>query len=192
MKHDVSWCYAKRENVRVDYALLHVNWPCAPVNKSTLGWSLIIGLWESTYRQLRSDVDEIGNLREQTFDILLLDGHAWVPCAIKALSYLKPNSVILVHEASLFSNPVNKASDYSSILSHCNTVDSFSGISRHTPLVLGRKPSLDHFWRNISKSIMRLRLNVFRDDASVIKAFMLIYNTLLHDRACINAVWTSL
>lgn len=148
IEHDTSWCAKMRESLTTDEALLHIEYRCVPVNRGTKGWGLRHKFEEGTYQQFRPYVDEIDNVGEDRFDIVIVDGRARVPCAVKALSFLTADSVLVLHDANRMFNPRNKASDYSAIQNYYDTVDSVGGHRLQGIVILRRKDSLQHLEGN--------------------------------------------
>jgi len=56
-----------------------------------------------TYQQFKAYVDKVDHLEVPSFDRVFINGRARMACAIKVLPYLRPNSIVFIHD--FFSRP---------------------------------------------------------------------------------------
>lgn len=98
IEHDKSWCDKMRESVKEQRGV-KVEMRCVPVKRGTKGWGLRSPFEEGNYLVFRSYIDEIDRLQQQSWDFVLIDGRARVDAAIKALSYLRNDSIVVLHDS---------------------------------------------------------------------------------------------
>jgi len=118
IEHDCAWAMRIREKIAKRKLEKKVKLICASVPPSTGGWGQIHGFEHGSYRQFQKYVDAIDDISRmiieeneshlngsnQTnpsfvkFDKVLIDGRARMACALKILPYLKPTSVVFVHD----------------------------------------------------------------------------------------------
>lgn len=72
---------------------------CVSVPRGTGGWGKKSPFEEGDYRVFRKYIDEIEHLNQKKWDFVLIDGRARVAAAIKALSFLRSDSVVVLHDS---------------------------------------------------------------------------------------------
>ena len=96
IEHNSEWC------ARINSTLIEkestVSYHCPIVTTEERLWE---DQGEGTYAQFKKYVDYVDQLGVPKFDLVLIDGRARLPCAIKVLPYLKPSSVVFVHDMFL-------------------------------------------------------------------------------------------
>lgn len=97
IEHDKAWCARMRDVLRGKKGV-PVEMRCVPVARGTMGWGINSPFEEGDYLVFRSYVDEIDRLGQQNWDFILIDGRARVDVAIKALSYLRNDSLVVLHD----------------------------------------------------------------------------------------------
>lgn len=143
IEHDQNWCTSMADAISDDAELSRVvSYHCIPVARGTLGWGKTSPFEEGTYSQFRSYIDYIDHLNESTFDFILDDGRARVPAAIKSLSYITKDSVLVLHDAERL--PKFRSRSYYDVLKYYEPIDSVGGINRQGVVILKRKSSLHH------------------------------------------------
>lgn len=137
IEHDKTWCSSMQSAISADPDLSHVQYHCVPIERGTGGWGENSPFEEGTYTQFRQYVDKLDTLNETLFDFVLVDGRARIPAAVKALSYISDDSVVILHDAErVFSGKIN----YPDVWKFYIAVDSVGGDGRQGILVLRRKP----------------------------------------------------
>jgi len=89
IEHDKEWC----DNMPVSLAkknIRNVNLYCI----RTIGTNKD----EGTYATFKPYIDKINTLNESTWDLVLIDGRARVAASIRALSYIRSESAVIVHD----------------------------------------------------------------------------------------------
>lgn len=144
IEHDLDWCQEmQRSNLP-----LHVHVHCVPVPRGTRGWGEGSAFEEGTYTQFREYVDKISDLKVDVFDMVLVDGRARVPAAVKSLSYISKDSVVVLHDAE---RVYSKRRGYHEVWKYFDNVDSVGGIDRQGLVVMRRKEEFNHLQGNHEK-----------------------------------------
>ncbi len=97
IEHDKKWC----EKVKGEVAgttKVPVEMRCVEVARGTDGWGTRDPFEEGNYKVFRAYIDEIDKLGAKNWDFILIDGRARVDAAIKALSYLRDDSILVLHD----------------------------------------------------------------------------------------------
>lgn len=80
------------------------------------GWGTLSNYEHANYEQFREYVDAVDSFKEPSFDRVFIDGRARLACALKVLPYLKPDSLVFIHD--FFS----RTRHYSAVLRYCDEV----------------------------------------------------------------------
>lgn len=72
---------------------------CVSVPRGTGGWGRKSPFEEGDYRVFRQYIDEIEKIDQKKWDFVLIDGRARVAAAFKALSFLRDDSVVVLHDS---------------------------------------------------------------------------------------------
>lgn len=136
IEHDLDWCQEmQRSNLPS-----HVHVHCVPVQRGTNGWGKQSPFEEGTYSQFREYVDKIAELNVDLFDMVLVDGRARVAAAVKTLSYISGDSVVVLHDAE---RAFSKKRGYQDVWKYFDNVDSVGGVDRQGLVVMRRKKKFD-------------------------------------------------
>ena len=132
IEHDRRWC-AKMQSKLKGHS---IEYYCIPPNKKYKH--------DGSYSSLKSYVDRIDTLGEDVWDFVLIDGRARVACAVKALAYISPDSVVTIHDYA------RTRGIYSAILFFYE-IDEKVHVRKHPGIAfLRRKPQFDVFQGNTS------------------------------------------
>lgn len=138
IEHDKTWCSEMQDEITKLAKLRNViQYHCVPVKRGTNGWGNKTPFEEGNYATFKEYVDKISDLGVQTFDFILDDGRARIPAAVKALSYINENSVVVLHDAE---RAFKSQRDYHKIWNYYDPIDSVGGKERQGVVVLRRKP----------------------------------------------------
>lgn len=107
---------------------------CVPSSAKTHG--------EGSYLEYRKYIDEIDNLDQDSWDFVFLDGHARVDAAIKVLSYIRNNSVVVLHDSW------RMRWKYAEIYDYYDVVDETLSFWSQGAVILKRKSRFARFERN--------------------------------------------
>ncbi len=127
IEHNKEW-YEKINSQLGDYPLNDVEYRFVKQNKE-------IGTGQSTYEQFKDYIDEVDSFNTK-FDVVLIDGRARRICAKKVIPYLKPSSVIFIHDYVL-RTPYWVVEDYFELIDSCTDTQQTIGKFklRETPLL---------------------------------------------------------
>ena len=109
IEHDEEW-YNKIKEQLTAYPLNDVDYRFVKQN-------LEIDTSQSTYAQFKDYIDEVDNFNTK-FDVVLIDGRARRLCAKKVIPYLKPSSIVFIHDYVL-RTPYWVVEDYFELIDSC-------------------------------------------------------------------------
>lgn len=90
IEHDEEWCQLIRNKIIFrNYSNL-ITLYCAPTQHKS-------GT-DGSYAEFREYIDTIDKIGQQTWDFVFVDGRARVSAAIKALSYITPDTFVALHD----------------------------------------------------------------------------------------------
>lgn len=138
IEHNLDWCTRMRDTIRAHPFLTRLDYRCKNVSRGYRGWGTQ-SPEEGTYVSFQHYIDEIDHLGMTAFDFVLVDGRARVDCAIKALSYIRNDSVVALHDAERLWYTDNTT--YRPVLEYYDMVDLVTGYKRQGLSVLRRKDS---------------------------------------------------
>lgn len=98
IEHDRRWCEQVRSNVSKSEGDVRVEVHCVEIPRGTLGWGLKSPFEEGNYVVFRKYIDEIDVINQPTWDFVFIDGRARVDASIKALSYIRNDSIVMLHD----------------------------------------------------------------------------------------------
>lgn len=160
IEHDDAWCTKMIEEISKRPELKHLVYNCVPIARGTKGWGVTSPFEEGNYRVFKKYVDQIDNLGVPMFDMVLIDGRARVDCAVKALSYIGANSVVVVHDAErIWSNR-----RYERVLHYYDIVDSIGGIARQGIAIMRRKKKFQNL-EGDHKAVQKILDQVYPPDS---------------------------
>lgn len=136
IEHDREWCDSLKEQVDDMNMTSHVHIHCIPVPRGHRGWGKDNPFEEGTYEQFKEYVDHVNALNVSHFDFVLVDGRARIPAAVRALSYISRNSVVVLHDAE---RAFRSKRGYQRIWDYYDAVDSIGGTRRQGLPILRRK-----------------------------------------------------
>lgn len=99
---------------------------------------------DGTYLEFKDYVDAVEKLGEETFDFVLVDGRARIAAAVKVLSYLHNDSVVVLHDANRIFEDRLRQDRYEEVWDYYDSVVSLWGPKARGVVVLKRKASLHH------------------------------------------------
>ncbi len=99
---------------------------------------------DGRYEDFKRYVDRIDTLGEKEWDFVFIDGRARVLCAVKALAYIAPHSVVTIHDFHRTSNV------YSAILFFYDVTEKSHAPGKPGIAFLHRKPRFHAFQGNAS------------------------------------------
>ncbi len=137
IEHDKEWCEKMQHDVK-DTAKVKIEVHCVPVPRGTMGWGRKSPFEEGDYRVFRKYIDEIDNLKQATWDFILIDGRARVDAAIKALSYVRNDSIVVLHDSWRMRWKYGEVYDYYDV------IDETLGVWNQGVAIMKRKPSFAH------------------------------------------------
>lgn len=132
IEHDGKWC----EKVRTKLKDLAVEYNCIPCRRTDRH--------DGRYTDFKPYVDRIDTLGEQEWDFVFIDGRARVACAVKALAYIAPHSVVTIHDFQRTRN------EYSAILFFYDITEKVHVPGQPGIAFLRRKPRFHSFQGNAS------------------------------------------
>ena len=128
IEHDEEWYNKIKLELETSYPLNDVDYRFVKQNKE-------IDTSQSTYEQFKDYIDEVDNFNTK-FDVVLIDGRARRLCAKKVIPYLKPSSIVFIHDYVL-RTPYWVVEDYFELVDSCtNTAQTIGKFKlRETPLL---------------------------------------------------------
>ena len=105
-----------------------------------MGWGKKSPFEEGSYIEFSEYVDHVDKVGRQYFDFVLIDGRARMDCAIKALSYIDQQSVVVVHDAER----IWTSKRYESVLTYYSIADAVGGYGKQGLAVLKRRKEFDY------------------------------------------------
>lgn len=149
VEHDQKWCESMKKHIADSNELTRVHLHCVPVTRGTRGWNVNPNSQDGTYFQFQPYVDVIDSLNETIFDVVLDDGRARVAVAIKVLSYISDESVVVLHDASrIYSSSSIRGNSYALVLKYYDTIELVLGQKRQGVAILRRKSTYKHLQGN--------------------------------------------
>lgn len=137
IEHDLEWCQQMQRSNLPDHVHVH----CVSVPRGTNGWGKGSAFEEGTYAQFREYVNKISELKVDVFDMVLVDGRARVPAAVKSLSYISKDSVVVLHDAE---RAYSKRRGYHEVWKYFENVDSIGGEKKQGLVVMRRKEEFNY------------------------------------------------
>jgi len=140
IEHDKAWCAKVKARVSS-----RVELRCVSVARGTGGWGLHYPFEEGTYPVFKKYVDEIAEVSKVTkgsylyWDFVLIDGRNRVDAAIKALSFIRNNSIAALHD----SHRLRK--HYSDVLKYYDVVEEYIPQDARGLAILKRKKEFAQF-----------------------------------------------
>ncbi|CAN8061946.1 unnamed protein product [Agarophyton chilense] len=135
IEHDQKWCLRMTKEISLRPELSHLKYHCVPIPRGTKGWGIKSAFKEGSYEAFKPYIDQIENLGEPSFDMVLIDGRARVDAAIKALSFLKRKSVVVMHDAErIWTYRI-----YANVTKYYDIIDSVGGHGRQGLAIMKRK-----------------------------------------------------
>lgn len=153
IEHDEIWCNQMRDELLARELAHKVEIHCVPVRRGYLGWGKS-AFEEGTYKQFESYINEIDLLGESIFDLILIDGRARVPAAIKSLAYISENSNVVIHDGKRIRKR-DPSHDYSDIEIYYDFTEYIASPEERGIAVLKRKPEWNWLEGNI-KAVKKL------------------------------------
>lgn len=138
IEHDENWCKQMQEELAVRDLANKVEIHCVPVRRGYLGWGKS-PFEEGTYEQFESYINEIDLLDEPIFDLILIDGRARVPAAIKSLAYISENSLVVIHDGKRIKQG-DPSHDYADVEKYYDFIEYLASPGERGIAVLKRKP----------------------------------------------------
>lgn len=114
---------------------------------------------EGNYKQFKEYVDQISKLREPIWNFVLVDGRCRVGAAIKALSYINPKSIVVLHDSERM---VRYGSLYQPILNYYDILESIGGLRRRGISVMRRKNTM-HYLEGDHEEVQKILEKTFRE-----------------------------
>lgn len=109
IEHNLPWCERGTKSFEANSNPHKVDLRCVEVKEGYRGWRKED---EGSYPAFQAYIDEIDNLDQKSWDLVLVDGRARVDCAIKLLSYLHKDSVMVLHDADRLPGRYSEISSY--------------------------------------------------------------------------------
>lgn len=101
VEHNCEWAdyitRLVREHVH-HAAYTNLNIHCVSITPGFREWGTHSFYEHANYKQFREYVDAIDTFKEPSFDRVFIDGRARLACALKVLPYLKPDSLVFIHD----------------------------------------------------------------------------------------------
>lgn len=119
---------------RLEYRLVHVP-------RGQKGWGQVHEFEEGTYIPFKDYVDEIERLKVANIDFVLIDGRARIDCAIKLLSFIRNDSIVVLHDSERLKPGYQS---YGPIGEYYDVLDSVGGMGRQGVAVMRRKSKYAH------------------------------------------------
>lgn len=119
IEHDKDWCEAMPKRL-AEKKVRTVEFHCIHVNHKNS---------EGTYAMYRSYINEITNLNQSTWDFVLIDGRARVSAAIRALSFVRDDSTVVIHDFERV-HDLGQAT-YRTVLKYYDVMDRFGESVKH-------------------------------------------------------------
>ena len=132
IEHHGEWCNKVRQKLKD----LPIEYNCIPCRRR--GWH------DGLYEHFKPYVDRIDTLGEKEWDFVFIDGRARVSCAVKALAYIGPNSIVTLHDFQ------RTRDEYSAVLLFYDVIEKLQEPGRPGIAFLRRKPQFDSFQGNAS------------------------------------------
>lgn len=140
IEHDKAWCDRMGSKLE-SRSINNVEMRCVYVPKYNMGFS------DGTYLDFKDYVNTIDDIGETTFDFVLVDGRARIAAAVKVLSYIHNNSVVVLHDANrIFDERIQDR--YEEVWDYYDPVVQLWGPSVRGLVVLKRKASLHYLQEN--------------------------------------------
>lgn len=147
IEHNQAWCNQVRARVAQNPRLAHLEYHCVPVARGHKGWGITGEFEEGSYVAFREYIDKIDTAGHETYDFVLIDGRARRDAGVKALSYIKPTSVVALHDSSRF---LYRNSNYKELQQWYKVVDSCGGSGRQGIAIMRRKEAYNYLQGNHS------------------------------------------
>lgn len=128
IEHDEEWYNKIKLELETSYPLNDIDYRCVKQNKE-------IDTSQSTYEQFKDYIDAVDDFNTK-FDVVFIDGRARRLCAKKVIPYLKPSSIVFIHDYVL-RTPYWVVEDYFELIDSCtDTVQTIGKFKlRETPLL---------------------------------------------------------
>ena len=155
IQHDKEQCKKTQHNVKgTSKAKIEVY--CVPVPREAMRWGLKRPFQDDDYRMFRKYIDVMDNLNQSTWDFIFIDGRARVDAAIKALSYIRNDSVVVLHDSWRMRWKYGEVYDYYKV------IDETLSIWNQGVAIMRRKPSFAHLQgrSDLTQAILSRKYNI--------------------------------
>lgn len=101
VEHNCEWADFITRSVREHVhhaAYSNLNIHCVSITPGFREWGTHSFYEHANYKQFREYVDAVDTFKEPSFDRVFIDGRARLACALKVLPYLKPDSLVFIHD----------------------------------------------------------------------------------------------
>ncbi len=155
IEHDKEWCEKMQHDVK-GTAKVDIEVHCVPVPRGTMGWGSKSPFEEGDYRVFRKYIDEIDNLKPTTWDFILIDGRARVDAAIKSLSHVRNDSIVVLHDSW------RMRWKYSEVYDYYDVIDETIGAWNQGVAIMKRKPSYAYLQgrKDLTQAILSRKYNL--------------------------------
>lgn len=150
VEHDAGWCRSLQGKLSRCAECDRVHHHCVRVPRGYRNWGRHSRFEEGTYHQFDTYIDKVDDLKERSFDFVLIDGRARVAAAVKTLAYISSGSRVVLHDASRIDEDTKDHPKYELVRTYYDFEelvlrDGFPGIA-----VMRRKPEWDFLEGNVS------------------------------------------
>jgi len=151
IEHDKEWCdkvkrgLNRTKNIYINSNRVEVR--CVSVERGTGGWGVNSPFEEGSYPVFKEYIDEISKASTVTkgrsieftkWDFVLIDGRARVDAAIKSLSFIGNNSVVVLHDSW------RTRWKYAEVFDYYNVVEESISFWSQGVVVMKRKPKFSY------------------------------------------------
>eukprot|EP00187_Rhodella_violacea_P002394 CAMPEP_0174910860 /NCGR_PEP_ID=MMETSP0167-20121228/74331_1 /TAXON_ID=38298 /ORGANISM="Rhodella maculata, Strain CCMP736" /LENGTH=372 /DNA_ID=CAMNT_0016155241 /DNA_START=10 /DNA_END=1124 /DNA_ORIENTATION=- len=142
IEHNCEWADYMRRTL-LEHAITNVNLTCAEVPRGSNDWGLVHGFEHGSYRQFHRYINAIDLFEVPKFDRVLIDGRARLAAALKVLPYLKPSSLVFLHDfytrTHLYAAVLEYYEEVARVLAHPNLDKTMGPLEEPQGLIVLRR-----------------------------------------------------